>query len=327
MENNTKLMPTLFNNKGMFNREGKRIRAQHLKDITNGTDTFSLWHKVGLPDNEYHHAENDKYYLYVEMCGYLVGVGYTECNIIERIGNRELLAAKYKGDWQNRSKKIARISKAKGYDGVTEFQNAEQQEVNRLGSDESKQADFIKAVIQQHIDTWNESKENNGQTFPDFIGAAAVGELDECQRLRVEYNKVQEQREAERRAQAQAKAQQEHEELNSAAQEQERRAIDTIAKGGTLKNEYITWSPYPGSTKSAKIIIYLMDKYGVKVPLKTRGWIMDKLESVTFGENGSVSYRFWKSRNATGSQSVYNCLFDLIKAVKAEQQQEEGAIA
>ena len=124
MENNTvKLMPPIFNDKGMFNREKKRIRAQHLKDITNGIDTYSLWHKAGKPENEYPRADNDKYYLYVEIGGYLVPTGRTECNMIGRIGDRAIIATKYNGNAQNRASKIDAIRAEKGYDGVEEFLN------------------------------------------------------------------------------------------------------------------------------------------------------------------------------------------------------------
>ena len=326
MENSTvKLMPPVFNNDGMFNRENKRIRAQYLKDITNGTDTFSLWHKAGQPDNDYPRADNDKYYLYVEIGGYLVPTGRTECTMIGRIGDRAIIATKYNGNAQNRASKIDAIRAEKGYDGVEEFLKAERQEVNSLGSDESKQTDLVKAIIQEHIDVWEKSKQSNGHSFPDFVGAVALNELDKCLELREEYNKVLEQRRKEEAEQRKARLEAEHDQQNRAAQEQVNSAISAILNGGTLENSSIDWSPAPGESKTTTIINYLLNKYNITVPLRTRGWIIGRLASVTFTKDGGVSYRYWKSRNGRGSQSVYTCLFDLVKAVKAEQQQIQDA--
>lgn len=66
-------------------------------------------------------------------------------------------------------------------------------------------------------------------------------------------------------------------------------AIRTIRGGGTLKNEPISLykSRYDSSTYS--IVNHIMRRYQVDVPLRTQGWINDKLISVTI-ENGKCEH-------------------------------------
>ena len=72
---NSKLMTPLFYD-GMFNREGRRMRAVLEKEISDGTQTYRLWRAAGKPDLDYPRAENDKYILYVEINGYLATHSY-----------------------------------------------------------------------------------------------------------------------------------------------------------------------------------------------------------------------------------------------------------
>ena len=48
-----KLMMPLFCN-GMFNCGGRRIRAVHLYDVSDGEHRYRLWTKAGTPDIDYH---------------------------------------------------------------------------------------------------------------------------------------------------------------------------------------------------------------------------------------------------------------------------------
>ena len=45
---NSKLMTPLFYD-GMFNREGRRMRAVLEKEISDGTQTYRLWRAAGKP--------------------------------------------------------------------------------------------------------------------------------------------------------------------------------------------------------------------------------------------------------------------------------------
>ena len=71
---NSKLMTPLFYDRS-FNREGHKMRAVLLREISNGTQSYRLWRSAGKPDLEHPRAENDKYILYVEINGYLATLG------------------------------------------------------------------------------------------------------------------------------------------------------------------------------------------------------------------------------------------------------------
>ena len=98
----SKLMKPLFVN-GNFNREGKRIRANYLKTISHNNITYSLWINDGKPDNNYPRDDKDKYYLYIEVNGWLVPVGHTEYQIEQRAGYSYLIKEWY-GDIKGREK-------------------------------------------------------------------------------------------------------------------------------------------------------------------------------------------------------------------------------
>ena len=57
-----KLMMPLFCN-GMFNCGGRRIRAVHLYDVSDGEHRYRLWTKAGTPDIDYPRVESDRYLL------------------------------------------------------------------------------------------------------------------------------------------------------------------------------------------------------------------------------------------------------------------------
>ena len=66
------------------------------------------------------------------------------------------------------------------------------------------------------------------------------------------------------------------------------------------------------------IILDLMREYGVNVPLRTQGWILDCLVSVTFNGD-SVNYTYFRRKKGRGSQKIYDCLYELISAIDSEK--------
>ena len=108
------------------------------------------------------------------------------------------------------------------------------------------------------------------------------------------------------------------EERNRKAEQMIDLAIRTIRGGGTLKNEPISLykSRYDSSTYS--IVNHLMRRYQVDVPLRTQGWINDKLISVTI-ENGKCEHlRYMRSKGAQCSQKIFDCMHELILKVCLE---------
>lgn len=68
MAENSKLMKPLFYG-NYFNRDGRRMRAVHVKTVSNDNDSYRLWRGAGKPDRDYTKVEADKYYLYAEING------------------------------------------------------------------------------------------------------------------------------------------------------------------------------------------------------------------------------------------------------------------
>lgn len=62
------------------------------------------------------------------------------------------------------------------------------------------------------------------------------------------------------------------------------------------------------------IILDLMRRHGVKVPLRTQGWILDTLTSVCW-DDGHLMYTYRKSKNGKGSRAVGKCLGELVAAI------------
>ena len=61
-----------------------------------------------------------------------------------------------------------------------------------------------------------------------------------------------------------------------------------------------------------------MREYHIDVPLRTQGWINEKLTSVTI-ENGKCEHlRYMRAKSAQCSQRFFDCMSELIHNVCAE---------
>ena len=58
----------------------------------------------------------------------------------------------------------------------------------------------------------------------------------------------------------------------------------------------------------------LMDKYGIKVPIKTQGWFNQKLAFVKWID-GEITYSYYKTKGTNGSQTAFKYLNMLEDAV------------
>ena len=177
----SKLMTPLFCG-GNFNRKGRRMRAVLEKEISNGTQTYRLWRSAGKPEQNYPRAENDKYILYVEINGYLASLRMTDFNLTDNCGF-EPAAQKLYGGKENRGTWLNAVEKSGGSDAVSAAVAEERKEVERYGGDPARQTEYIRNLLADHVSTYLKSKENGGQTFPDFIGALVINELAKCVEL------------------------------------------------------------------------------------------------------------------------------------------------
>lgn len=295
-----KLMVPLFN--GMnFNKEGVRIRAKYVKTLhIDGVD-YPLWVADGKNENNYPKAENDTHYLKVQTKEYLVPCGFTEYGLEQRSGYSHLISEMY-GSSEARSQFFSEIRAGKAYEEydrlVVEQIAKEEAFIQKWGKEEDIQALFLKtAFIDREIKMYIDARDNGGK-FASFIGAAFLGESEKClelsQILKAKRKKEEDIKRAEREEQekreAEAKAAAELEEIE--------KAEDVFVHGGVLED--------------VKLIIKIADKYGVNIPLRTRGWILNSLAKCTISENGSISCRYWKTKYGKGSQKIW----DILAAVK-----------
>ena len=111
---------------------------------------------------------------------------------------------------------------------------------------------------------------------------------------------------------------QQHEEAERREQEREQKrqeeitaqlnqAEQKIREKKDLKNDLID---------GRSIVLFLMDKYGIKVPIKTQGWFNQKLAFVKWID-GKISYSYYKTKGTNGSQTAFKYLNMLEEAVNA----------
>lgn len=76
------------------------------------------------------------------------------------------------------------------------------------------------------------------------------------------------------------------------------------------------------------IVNYLMRRYHVEVPLRTQGWIKERLVNATI-ENGKCERLQYYRRTKTGrgSQKFFQCMNELIRAVTAQITEKQEAEA
>jgi len=302
----SKLMKPLFIN-GMYNREGKRIRANYLKTISHNNIEYPLWINDGKPDKDYARNENDKYYLYIEVNDWLITFGFTEYELEQRAGY-EYLNKEWYGDFQGREKYFnENFYKGRTYEEynnlVKEHVAKEESFLKENNNNEAIQAEFISRFIDNAIKTYIDARDNNGK-HADFIGATFLNELDKCVEISLVLKKERQEQEQEHRrilAEQKAKELKEKEQTEKLLMEE---TEQTLINGGTIKG--------------GDIVVKLADKYNINIPIRTRGWILNNLAEATITECGSVSYRYFKrSKNAIGSKKVYDVLFGIRTAIKS----------
>ena len=102
-------------------------------------------------------------------------------------------------------------------------------------------------------------------------------------------------------------------------------AEHTIRVGGTLGNDCVTFyrSKYDCSTYS--VVNHLFRKYGISVPLRTQGWINDRLYDVEIKDGKCGSFRYQRSaRSRTTASTVFGTYMNLlIEAVTTAKKAED----
>lgn len=104
------------------------------------------------------------------------------------------------------------------------------------------------------------------------------------------------------------------EEQNQKSRTEIENALTIIKNGGMLTNKSITYYDDESKEHTYNLICYLAEKYGVNIPIKVKGWICNKLTSITF-ENGDIKqWMQYKSKCNTFSDYIRQ----IIKAVNVD---------
>lgn len=175
----------------------------------------------------------------------------------------------------------------------------------RYGSDPARQADYIHKLLSDHVRYYINARDNGG-TFADFIGAAVLGELDKCAELSA---KLRAEREAKEEA---ARREREEQEAKERAEQEEQhrkeiqKAEEIFTRGGLIKD--------------GALLVEIADAHGVKIPLRTRGWILNSFAqcSITI-INGAPRYcvQYYKRNSGTGSAKIYEIIEQIRAAIIA----------
>ncbi len=180
-----------------------------------------------------------------------------------------------------------------GWYGVTE------EAVQRL-------KEYIPFIGLEGYKLWLAQKELKGEWINNSMirGLADAGEVVLAGYYR-EYHDQQVRLRDEKTQTRQAELEQRQREEEQKRQE-ELKALVFAAEKCILERQEVINAPCDGKT----IILYLMKKYGIVPPLRTQGWINEKLVKVTVHDD-SINFTFQKTKKCKASESVADYLFQL----------------
>lgn len=309
-----KLMVPLFYNE-KFNDQKYKIRAELFAEISDGVQTYSLWHRCGKPEIEYPRAENDLYLLYVLVNGYLVPLRMTEFQLIDQCGFPAACKELY-GSIDGRDELFHNL---RGQANTTHDEsiivdaiNKEQKWILEFGSRHELWCRYIKQYLNEHVDIYKKSVGNGGTTFPDFIGALVLSDLDTCAELRTKFYEKQHALTEKKKEEDKAYCK----EQNQLAEKRIQDAIGTLKDGGVIENDLIEIYKARHDIRKEYLIILLARRLKVDIPPRTSGWIKENLASMTVEDGKCARIRYCAANRCP--QRVFPVLDALAQAAKKD---------
>lgn len=146
------------------------------------------------------------------------------------------------------------------------------------------------------------------------IDPSLAAEMQEAKRKFLINKKAQEEKEKEEQD---AKNRAYVERQNAEAEEIIDSVISAIRTGGVVENKSVTLYKDRYSYRTSSSFNLLMKRYGINVPLRTQGWINEKLCSVNIsnGKCRCATYRRAKNSHRSGSEVFINYMDALITAI------------
>lgn len=114
-------------------------------------------------------------------------------------------------------------------------------------------------------------------------------------------------------------------EKNREAQAKVDAAVRILRNDGILANVDIELYRSRYDRRVYSVVNHLMRRYGIKVPLRTQGWINDKLATATIRDGVCAHVQYRKTKNGKGSQAVFGFLSELAQAARKEAAHETVA--
>ena len=105
---------------------------------------------------------------------------------------------------------------------------------------------------------------------------------------------------------------------NAKAEQIVNKTMEILRNGGKLENQTVTFYESRYEHSSYSIVNYLMRKYGVNVPIRTQGWINEKLVSAKIEDGKCEHLQYYKAKGAQCSQKFFDCMNELLAKVNAE---------
>ena len=200
--------------------------------------------------------------------------------------------------WNDLGNSCVKFGSINAYFDLTQTQEELHKLLKWLGMDGFK--GYLHSLEENH--NWIRNTEilalaDNGET------ELAIHYQEYHDRLKVEHEEKERQQRAEYERQEQEREQKRQEEIAL----QLERAEQNIRDKKDLKNDLIY---------GKSILLYLMDRYGIKVPIKTQGWFNQKLAFVKWND-GEITYSYYKTKGTNGSQTAFKYLRMLEEVVNA----------
>ena len=107
-------------------------------------------------------------------------------------------------------------------------------------------------------------------------------------------------------------------ERNAQAEQIVNKAMEVLRNGGKLENQTVIFYESRYEHSSYSIINYLMRKYGVNVPIRTQGWINEKLVCAKVEDGKCEHLQYYKAKGAQCSQKFFDCMNELLAKVNAQ---------
>lgn len=310
------LKTPIFDKNGMFNRQGRKMRAVLVQEIHDGGEVFRLWRHDGAPENDFPADENDEYYIHVEAAGYLIPLKWTLSGIAKRLGWADMVAERY-GSEETRTAHFDRLRGVLTDREMCEEFNQETARAVEIGMDPARIAAFIRRELDRHRAAFEQAARDGGESWPDYIGAALLGRLDEVPPLMEAYRARRDREDQERQAREEAEAAAYVAERNARAQAAIDRASDILRHGGTIQNDTVTTYRTQYDATDSPLILRLMDAYGVAVPPRTRAWIRDKVDRLIVKNDGTLAPLYYRRvKGGKPSTVVWNYLQQLAQLAR-----------